>query len=93
MPTIALLLGVAIVAFLLGRASKSRRPDDLVSGQLAARSPNVVSSPSAGRPPAPEVVAQAAQLKSRGQIIHAVKLVREQTGLSLKEAKDIVDRL
>ncbi|MEV0274131.1 ribosomal protein L7/L12 [Hamadaea sp. NPDC050747] len=146
LPTIALLVGVAIVAFLLGRASKGRRPDDLVSDQLAARSPapprsaadshedlaallargqkiqaiklyrertgvglkeakNAVEAmaagrvpfavrpPLAGRPPADEVAAQAADLKARGQIIQAIKLVREKTGLGLKEAKDFVDAL
>jgi ribosomal protein L7/L12 len=44
-------------------------------------------------PPAHDVAAQAAQLKARGQLIPAIKLVREKTGMGLKEAKDFVDRL
>jgi large subunit ribosomal protein L7/L12 len=32
-------------------------------------------------------------LAASGKKINAIKLVREQTGLGLKEAKDIVDRL
>ncbi|MCP2327275.1 ribosomal protein L7/L12 [Hamadaea flava] len=143
-PAIALLIGVAIVAFILGRTTKSRRPDDLVSAQMAARVPGTprpsangdevaallaegkkiqaiklyreltgvglkeakdaveamaagrepfAQVPFAGRPPAHDVAAQAAELKARGQIIPAIKLVREKTGLGLKEAKDFVDRL
>ncbi|MEV6966237.1 ribosomal protein L7/L12 [Hamadaea sp. NPDC051192] len=144
-PAIALLIGVAIVAFILGRTTKSRRPDDLVSAQMAARVPGtprpsadgdevaallaegkkiqaiklyreltgvglkeakdaveamavgrapvVAQSPPAGRPPIDDVAAEAAQLKARGLVIPAIKLVREKTGLGLKEAKDFVDRL
>jgi large subunit ribosomal protein L7/L12 len=36
---------------------------------------------------------EARALKSRGRVIPAVKLVREQTGWGLKEAKDYVDGL
>ena len=33
------------------------------------------------------------QLAGRGQVIEAIKVVREQTGLGLKEAKEYVERL
>lgn len=37
--------------------------------------------------------AQVRQLKASGSAIQAIKLVREQTGMGLREAKDAVDRL
>lgn len=46
--------------------------------------------PSAAGPPiSPEVV----QLALAGKKIEAIKVLREQTGLGLKESKDIVDTL
>ena len=47
-----------------------------------------VPSP-AGPPVSPEVV----QLALAGKKIEAIKVLREQTGLGLKESKDIVDTL
>lgn len=46
--------------------------------------------PSGGQPQvSPEVL----QLALQGQKIQAIKILREQTGLGLKESKDIVDGL
>lgn len=42
-------------------------------------------------PLSPATVAQVTALVRQGQKIHAIKLVREATGLGLKEAKDRVD--
>jgi ribosomal protein L7/L12 len=42
---------------------------------------------------AQELSREVAELVSKGEKIEAIKLVRERTGLGLKEAKDIVDRL
>ncbi len=39
------------------------------------------------------VSADVAQLALRGEKIQAIKLLRDQTGLGLREAKEIVDRL
>ncbi|BCJ76267.1 hypothetical protein CS0771_58110 [Catellatospora sp. IY07-71] len=41
----------------------------------------------------PQVLADAQQLKRQGRAIQAIKLVREQTGVTLREAKDFVDHL
>lgn len=41
----------------------------------------------------PELLAAAQHLVRQGRKIQAVKLVREQTGLTLREAKDVVDHL
>jgi len=54
-------------------------------------------------PPAPGLAAtiqraqqmsdEVRQLAARGQKVEAIKLLREKSGLGLKEAKDLVDRL
>jgi ribosomal protein L7/L12 len=41
----------------------------------------------------PEALARVRDLKRGGKVIQAIKLTREQTGLGLKEAKDLVDGL
>ncbi|PRC50481.1 hypothetical protein C6A85_69195 [Mycobacterium sp. ITM-2017-0098] len=41
----------------------------------------------------PAVSAEVRQLALEGKKIQAIKVLREQTGLGLKESKDIVDRL
>jgi ribosomal protein L7/L12 len=41
----------------------------------------------------PHLLGEAADLKRRGKAIEAIKLIREQTGLGLKEAKDVYDLL
>jgi large subunit ribosomal protein L7/L12 len=41
----------------------------------------------------PQVSAQVHELAMRGEKIQAIKLLREQSGLGLRESKDIVDRL
>jgi hypothetical protein len=40
-----------------------------------------------------ETLARARDLVARGEIVHAVKVVREETGLDLVRAKAVVDRL
>ncbi|MBB3605135.1 large subunit ribosomal protein L7/L12 [Mycolicibacterium sp. BK556] len=57
----------------------------------------------AGAPPAPtpapapaatgQVSSEVLQLARQGKKIQAIKVLREQTGLGLKESKDIVDAL
>jgi ribosomal protein L7/L12 len=46
-----------------------------------------------GEPSAETWTPEARALKDSGQVIAAIKLVRERTGWGLKEAKDYVDRL
>lgn len=41
----------------------------------------------------PHVDAEVRRLVLEGQKIRAIKVVRENTGLGLKEAKDLVDRM
>jgi len=40
-----------------------------------------------------EALARARELVARGKVIHAVKVVREDTGWDLKHAKAVVDRM
>ncbi|MEV4417473.1 hypothetical protein [Catellatospora sp. NPDC049609] len=47
----------------------------------------------AGPPAGPELMANARDLKRQGRLIEAVKLVRRHSGLTLREAKDVVDSL
>ena len=47
----------------------------------------------AAQPNAMGVRAEVQQLVMQGKKIQAIKVLREQTGLGLKDAKDIVDRL
>ncbi len=49
--------------------------------------------PRGEREPAPELLAEVAELLRAGKKINAIKRYREETGLSLKEAKDAVDAL
>ena len=41
--------------------------------------------------PAPDAYAEARALAAAGNKIHAIKVVREQSGISLKAAKDLVE--
>ncbi len=73
---------------------------DLVDAMAAGRAiapPGVPApAPSGGLPSGglpPEVLAQVRALKDAGKVIHAVKLVRDQTRMGLKDAKDLVDGL
>lgn len=66
----------------------------LLSAALAA--PPTTPSPAPVKAPAAEVAvadsyAEARALAAEGNKIHAIKVVREQSGLSLKAAKDLVE--
>jgi ribosomal protein L7/L12 len=41
----------------------------------------------------PELIVAVRELKRRGRTIEAIKLMRQQTGLGLREAKEAVDNL
>jgi len=43
------------------------------------------------KPSKPRIPAKAIELVQRGEIIEAIKITREETRLSLKDAKDAVD--
>jgi ribosomal protein L7/L12 len=60
-----------------------------LSGQSAAP---VATGPVAAAPaPSDDVYAEARALAASGQKIHAIKVVREQTGMGLRQAKDLVE--
>ncbi|WP_083983355.1 ribosomal protein L7/L12 [Actinomadura hibisca] len=80
-----LILGIAVVMLVWGerskRAARARREELFGKGAV----------PGAGMPP--HVEARALELISQGLPVQAVKEVRQETGLSLKDAKDYVDAL
>jgi ribosomal protein L7/L12 len=49
------------------------------------------SAPAPAPAPAADVYAEARALAAEGNKIHAIKVVREQSGMSLKAAKDLVE--
>ena len=68
-----------------------RRLESIVA-QLAAGG-DVDTSPAALAGLSPHDRAEAHRLKLNGRSIQAIKYVREQTGMGLREAKELVDGL
>jgi len=62
-------------------------------GLRAGMRSGTLAEPSAPRPVPPEVETKARALLERDQKLHAIKVVREATGMGLKEAKDWVEAL
>jgi ribosomal protein L7/L12 len=87
-----LLIGIAVailaVMVLLGRAGRRKRDDDRRDGHNEAALQR-------GRPLeiAPELAAQLRERIARRDKIGAIKLLRDATGMGLKEAKQHVDQL
>ena len=69
-------------------AALAARPPaaDVVAADLAADAPAAV-----GPAPVEDSYAEARALAAEGNKIHAIKVVREQGGMSLKQAKDLVE--
>ncbi|MBA9007646.1 50S ribosomal protein L7/L12 [Thermomonospora cellulosilytica] len=66
----------------------------LVMALVLVAAPAGMAMAKASRPPrevTPAVWDEARALVDKGQLIHAVKVVRQHTGMSLKDAKDYVD--
>jgi len=65
--------------------------------QLEARlaQPAPAAGEPAASPPAAEAafMAEVREFKARGKLINAIKVYRENTGVSLKEAKEYVERM
>lgn len=77
------------IGFLIGRSSGPRDRDSLL------RPPSALGSPRTTRPPAltAEVLEEVHALIAANRKIDAIRLVRESSGLGLKEAKDFVETL
>lgn len=92
---IAATVGLIVLLFILVLRGR-RRADDLMeppkstkrlwSGNVAPIAPIRADIPD-------DVRSKVIALKQGGQLILAIKLVRDRTGLGLKEAKDYVDAL
>ena len=97
---IVVIVAVGLVCFVAGLlvAARRRRQDGRMIVQqspLASDPPPVASSAQRVEPGSVnlQLGRELEQLLSAGKKIEAIKLVRERTGLGLKEAKDAVERL
>ncbi|MFF3665594.1 ribosomal protein L7/L12 [Microtetraspora malaysiensis] len=80
---IVLVMAVALTIVIVLAARAGARP----SARLAWRTPGLM-------PPIPrDLQERVRELCAEGKKIHAIKALRDGTGLSLKEAKDVVDAL
>ena len=92
-------LGIAVLvlaAFALVRSLLPSRDGEDERRTYTAREPAPRPlEPATGRAPVEEVVRDPALLAmvDRDELIAAIKVVRERTGLGLKESKDVVDEL
>ncbi|SEF89947.1 Ribosomal protein L7/L12 C-terminal domain-containing protein [Thermomonospora echinospora] len=78
LPVGAMMLGFIAITFAAGHAARSSvRP--------------VKGAP--GGPPSPEAFTRAQALLDRGKKIEAIKLIRDDTGMGLKEAKDYAEAM
>jgi len=92
-PLPLLVLAGIVFAILLVMAFRPRRArDDLIA---APRSParRVVVTPAPDGSLPPDIEGQVTALIGQEQLIAAIKLVREATGMGLKDAKDLVENM
>jgi ribosomal protein L7/L12 len=77
-----LAIGVAltIIAFVIDRSRRAHRQPHPPASELVTQ----VSE---------ETLVRARQLVTQGKVVHAVKVVREDTGMDLRNAKAVVDTL
>ncbi len=88
LPMLIAIAAAALVLFFLMRGSARRREQDSlldVSAAAPRDAPRAV--------PPQELEAEVRVMLANGEKIEAIKLVREVTGLGLKEAKDYVEGL
>lgn len=93
---IGIVVGLIIVVAILSVALRGMRPKLPEAQVYTPTSATSHSAPASGSStPAsgltPDVIAEIDRLVTAGQKIHAIKLYRDRTGLSLKEAKDRID--
>ncbi len=84
---IAIGAGLLVAFFLLRGGARGKERDSLMDVSAAA------PRSSARAAPPQDIEAQVRILLAKGEKIEAIKLVREATGLGLKEAKDYVEGL
>lgn len=90
---IAIVVGLIVVVAVLAVAVRGMRPKlpDPPSFSAAAHTTPSSSATAAGATLTPEVVAEVDRLVVAGQKIHAIKVYRDHSGVSLKEAKDRIE--
>ena len=95
-PLPLLILAGLVLLVLLVLAMRPRgRSDDLIGAPRprALRSPGVTIQPGQKLEIPAEIRLEVERLLADGQVIGAIKLVREATGSGLKDAKDAVDEM
>jgi ribosomal protein L7/L12 len=85
-PVLLIFLAGGLLAFVVRRIRSDGRADPLEDAAADV-------SQRAAHLPSAELEQQAKALLAQGNKIEAIKLVREATGMGLKEAKDFVERL
>ncbi len=89
-PTLLTWLAIAVVAFLAGRASvSSDRPEP--RDRVAERQRAEGHAREVWRKLSPQAKAQVDALLASRKVIEAVKVIRNETALGLKESKNVVD--
>lgn len=83
---VLIVAGLAFLVLLVLAGRPARRPDPLLGARPAAR-------PAPTPLPPTDVEAEARMLVAAGRKIEAIKLVRDATGMGLKQAKDFVEDL
>ncbi len=95
-PLPLLILAGLVFLVLLVLAMRPRgRTDDLIGvpRPRVLRVPGVTIQPGQKLELSAETRTEVERLLANGQVINAIKLVREVTGLGLKDAKDMVDEM
>jgi hypothetical protein len=93
-PLPLLVLGGLVFLVLLVLAMRPRgRSDDLIAAPRSRIVPRKASSIGPPLELPAETRTEVERLVQAGEVISAIKLVREATGLGLKDAKDIVDEM
>ncbi|KJL26939.1 50S ribosomal protein L7/L12 [Microbacterium oxydans] len=89
---IAIVVGLIVIVAVLAVSVRGMRPK-LPDPPLFSTAPHAAPPPSAATTPGltPEVVAEVDRLVVAGQKIHAIKVYRDHSGVSLKEAKDRIE--
>jgi ribosomal protein L7/L12 len=87
-PVVIIILVVGGLIILRGRSRSANAHDPLENAGAALRQRGAAPPTTSA-----EIEAQARALLADGNKIEAIKLVREATGLGLKEAKDFVEGL
>jgi hypothetical protein len=90
---VLIVAGVVVLLLLMVALRRGRGQSDLMAAPPPATRIVIAPSPGLSVMLPPDIESQVLDYTRDGQLISAIKLVREATGLGLKEAKDLVDEM